>query len=173
MANVIPKEGLLSLRRRMNARLMLVGALVMLIAALLGIIAILPAYISINVSRAALESSTEAETQSPSEDQAAAKQAQGLITLLTPLAIATSSPATALETALSQKPVGVSITSISFVGGAKRTLMLSGISSRREAVNQFRDALEKTGLFSSVAVPVAALVGTQDGRFTVTLTGTF
>ncbi|MFZ2555666.1 MAG: PilN domain-containing protein [Minisyncoccia bacterium] len=173
MANVIPSEGLLSLRRRMSARFLLVGSLMLATSALLGLLAILPAYVSVTISRATLESSTEAAAQSSSGDQAAAQQAQGLITLLTPLATATSSPATALAAVLAQKPVGISVTTISYVGGAKKTLVLSGIASRREAVNQFRDALEKTGLFSSVAVPVAALVGTQDGRFTMTLSGTF
>lgn len=161
------------LRRRMSARFLLIGSLMLAASAILAILAILPAYISVSISRATLESSTEAAVQSPSGDQAAAQRTQSFITLLKPLASATSSPATTLVTALTQKPAGVSITSISFVGGAKQTLILSGVSSRREAVNQFRDALEKTGLFSSVAVPVAALVGTQEGRFTITLTGSF
>lgn len=173
MANVLSKEKLLSLRRRMSARFLLIGSLMIAASAILGIIAILPAYISVNISRAAIESSMEAGEPGSAEDQAAAQRAQGLIVALTPLANATSSPATALVAALSQKPAGVSITSITYTGGVKQNLVLSGVASRREGVNQFREALEKTGLFSNVAVPVAALVGTQEGRFTVTLSGSF
>ena len=40
-------------------------------------------------------------------------------------------------------------------------------------MSEYRDALSGSGRFVDVAVPVAALVGTQEGKFTITLSGSF
>jgi energy-coupling factor transporter transmembrane protein EcfT len=171
MANVIPREGLSKMQKRNTARFLLIGALMIGGAAVIAILAILPAYVSVRVARAALDSTNQGVgTESLGEDQAAAVRTQGLITNLSPIANATTSPVDALMTALAQKPAGISITTFTYTSGTK-TLLLTGTSQQREAVNAFRDALEASGRFGSVAVPVAALVGAQEGRFTVTLGG--
>lgn len=149
---------------------MLVGAGVIAAAALVAILAIMPAYISVRIARASVETASSPSDGPASADQEAAVRTQKLITSLAPVANATTSPTGALAAALAEKPAGLSITSITYASD-KSTLVLSGTASRREAVSALRDALEATGRFSSVAVPVAALVGAQEGRFTITLTG--
>lgn len=171
MANVIPREGLSKIQKRNNARFLFLGSLMFAAAAVVAILAILPAYVSVRIARAAVDSATEqAANESMSADQDAAVRTQGLLTNLGSVANATTSPSSALTTALAQKPIDASITLITYNANA-RSIVLTGTSDRREAVNAFRDALEASGRFAGVAVPVAALVGAQEGRFTVTLSG--
>ena len=173
MGNVLPQGEKIIVQSGMRARFLLTGSLVITGAACVAILSILPALISVRIARASLESSVQESQGSLKEERAAALRAQNLITALGPLVQATSSPIEALSVVLAQKPVGISLTTITYSGGAKGTLVLSGTSDGRDAVNAFRDALGKTGRFSNVAIPVAALVGTQGGRFTVTLSGVF
>ena len=159
------------MQKRNSARFLLLGSLMFAAAAIVAILAILPAYVSVRIARAAVDSSAQqAAAESMTDDQNAAVRTQGLLTHLAPVVNATTSPSGALTIALAQKPADASITLITYASNAK-SLVLTGTSQRREAVNAFRDALEASGRFSSVAVPVAALVGAQDGRFTVTLSG--
>lgn len=170
MANVIPREGLTKILKRNSARFILVASGMIAAAALIAILAIMPAYISVRIARAAVEASIRESGGAASADQEAAVHTQGLIASLTPIANATTSPVAALSVALAERPAGLSITSITYASD-KSTILLTGIAARREAVSALRDALEATERFSSVTVPVAALVGAQEGRFTITLTG--
>jgi len=172
MANVLPLAGKKAVEKRMRARFLLIGSLAIAVAAIVAILSVVPAFMSVRIAHASLESSLQESAGSQSEDQAAAARAQALIGAFKSIASATSSPSDALAAALAQKPAGISITAITYTSG-KNEIVLSGLAARREAVNQFRDMLEKTGRFSGVAVPVGALVGTQEGRFTVTLSGAF
>lgn len=158
------------MQKRNSARFLLVGSFMISAAAVVAILAIMPAYISVQIARAAVENGAERGGGTASADHEAAVRTQGLITQLNPVANATSSPTDALSLALAQKPAGLSITTITYARD-KSTILLTGISQRREAVNALRDALEATKRFSSVTVPVSALVGAQEGRFTITLTG--
>jgi hypothetical protein len=170
MANVIPREGLSKMQKRNSAHFLLIGSLMLSAGAIVAILAILPAYVSVRIAHAAVDSSQRAAEENLSTDQAAALRTQGLLKHLAAVASATTSPTEALTTALSQKPAGVSITVVSYTASSK-SMLLTGTSQRREAVTAFRDALEGSRRFTTVAVPVAALVGTQEGRFTVTLNG--
>jgi Tfp pilus assembly protein PilN len=170
MANVIPREGLSKMQKRNSARFLLLGSFIFATAAVIAILAILPAYVSVRIARAAVDSAMQDSTSAGmGTEQAAAVRTQTLITNLTPIANATSSPTDTLSVALSLRPAGISITTITYTGGSKSSILLTGTSERREAVTAFRDALQASGRFSNVAVPVAALVGTQEGRFTITL----
>lgn len=170
MANVIPREGLSKIGKRNSARFLFVGACMSAAAAIVAILAIMPAYLSVRVARASVETAAQQSGGTATADQEAAVRTQGLITNLTPIANATTSPVGALDVALAEKPAGLSITSITYTSD-KSTIVLTGTASRREAVSALRDALEASKRFSTVAVPVAALVGAQEGRFTITLTG--
>ncbi|OGG58574.1 hypothetical protein A2765_02515 [Candidatus Kaiserbacteria bacterium RIFCSPHIGHO2_01_FULL_56_24] len=172
MSNVLPQSEKKAARRRMFAHFLLIGSIAFGAGACVAILSIVPAFLSVKIARAALDASQRDHAQgSVSEDQSAAVRAQGLITALQPIANASSSPTEALSLALAQKPAGLSITAITYTGGAKGTLALTGTADRREAVSAFRDGLEKTGRFSKVEVPVAAILGTQEGKFTITLSG--
>ena len=173
MANVLPQPEKILVQSRTRSRYLFVTSIGIATSALVAILAILPAFMSVRIARASLESSVREAQGTVKEEQTAALRTQNLIASLSPLLQATSSPTDALSLALAQKPAGISITTITYTGGAKGTLVLSGTSNNRDSVNAFRDALEKTQRFSNIAIPVAALVGTQEGRFTVTLSGVF
>ncbi len=169
MANVLPPDDRRILKRRFTARLILTGALTLLGGAAIASLALIPAYMAVRVAEASLQSK-EDQAAGQGADQAAIGRAQALVNALLPLANATSSPSDTLAFALGLKTTGLSITSMQYTKGQ---IVLSGVAGKREAVSEFRDALQASGKFASVAVPVAALVGVQEGRFTITLTGAF
>lgn len=167
MSNVLTQEAKKQLAKSVRARYLTVGALVLTLGALIASLSLVPTFISITSAEDALTVPSD-EASAALDDQQKALRAQNLVKALTPL-LATSTPSDVISGALALRPAGISITQITYQAGQK-TIALSGTSARREAVNGFRDALEASGLFKSVAVPVSALVGTQDGRFTITLT---
>mgnify|MGYP003394856770 FL=1 len=171
MANVIPFEEKKALLKRQRARFVFMGGLTLLMGALVASVALAPALIAARINQASLQVSVEQVRAEVASDQAVHVRTQGLVDALTPILTATTSPVTLLTAALSIKPPGLSITSATFSGGSTGSIVLSGVSQNRQAVNAYRDALEQEGHFTSVTIPVAALVGTQEGRFTVTLSG--
>lgn len=166
MANVLPHARTI-LVRRMRARFVIVLGFTLSAAALVAILALLPAFIVTSIARAGL--AAPASVEAP-EEQAEAARALALIQTLTPFAT-TTTPSTTLLEALEVRPSGVRVTSVRYSAGAPASLILSGTSARREGVNEYRDALLVDNRFGTVSVPVAALVGTQEGRFSITLTG--
>ncbi len=166
MSNVLPNARTTYLRR-VRARFVIVLGLTLSAAAAVAILALLPAYIMTFIARAGLVSS--AGSEAPAE-QAEAARTLALIQTLTPFAT-TTTPSTTMLRALELRPEGVHINSVRYSAGAPASLVLSGTSLRREGVNEYRDALLVDGAYGKVSVPVAALVGTQEGRFSITLTG--
>lgn len=166
MANVLPTARTV-LARRMRARFVIVCGLTLASAAVVAILSLLPTFISISVARAGLASQTQ---EGAPLEQAEAARTLALIQTLNTF-VSTTSPSATLEGALALRPQGVSVTSVRYVSGKPASLVLSGTSARREGVNAYRDALVHDGRFGKVSVPVAALVGTQEGRFSITLSG--
>jgi hypothetical protein len=169
MSNVLTPEEKKRLDARLRARFLLAAALILAGGALIACLALAPALISVQVASASL-AAPAAESEAAREDSTKAARAQSLIAALGPLVSSTSSAATALAEALAFQPADISISLITY-NAESDTIVLSGFSKGREAVNDFRDALEGSGAFTDVSVPVAALIGTQQGRFTITLTG--
>lgn len=167
MSNVLPPPHLRAEKRRFYARCVFVGAVVVSIIACIAIISLVPAFASVRIARAALERRAD-PAANISEEQAAAFRSQKLIALAKPLANATSSPTELLTQALAGRPADVVVTNISYRSG-ERSIVLSGVSPRRASMETYRSALENSDAFTSVSVPVAALLGTQEGRFTITL----
>lgn len=174
MANVLPQRERIAVARRINVRFLFIGACFLAAGAVVALLALIPSLISVRIARASAESSVPAASpEDVNDDQAAANNAQKLIAVLKPLVQATTSPSEVVGKALAQRPAGIAITTITYTGGTPGKLVLSGTSATRDAVNAFRAALEHSGVFDSVSVPVAALVGAQEGEFTVTLSGSF
>ena len=170
MSNVLPPEEKNLILRRFRERFIALGALVLLLGAGVASLSLLPSLILVSSAEASLRRATEAASKTVREDQVIQTRTLALIQALQGAIQATSSPTQVLQRALELKPKGLKITSIS---AEKGKMLLSGISDRRESINAYREALEKSSIFTSVAIPVAALVGAQEGRFTVTLTGNF
>jgi len=169
MSNVLPFEETKRLKRRLRTRFILLGALIILASALVAMLALAPAFVSVQFGKAAFQKAESEISAQMRDDQAKQARALVLIGALAPVVQATSSsPTEMISFAIGLKPQGMSITNISY---KKAEIVLSGVASNRLAVNDFREALTKSGRFKSVVVPVAALVGAQEGRFTVTLSG--
>ena len=62
---------------------------------------------------------------------------------------------------------------ITYTAGSPSSLMLVGSADTTGGISAYRAALAADAAFASVSVPVGALVGTEGGRFSVTLSGTF
>lgn len=169
MSNVLPQEEKKALLVRFRARFIGVFAIVLFLSAAIASTSLIPAFISVRIARAALEAPQESQTASR-DDQVKLLRAQTIVSVLTPIVAATSTPSEILAVAIGLKPGAVRVSGVTYTKGS---LVLTGISSSRDAVNTYRQALEASHRFSAVLVPVAALVGAQEGRFTATLSGDF
>ena len=82
--------------------------------------------------------------------------------------IATSSSLDDVVAALSQEGPGIRITDVSY-SPSIHSLTLSGTAQTPSDVNTFRENLQTDLRFSDVSVPVSALLGSQNGGFTITM----
>lgn len=169
MANVLPIEEKKRVMRAARSRFVLTASLALLISAAIALASLLPALISVRLAKSAIPEEAPLSGEAR-DDQAKHARALALTTAISPIVLATTTPSASVVAALSARPAGVSVTSVSY---SKGRLLITGTSRDRQAVNDYREALETDARFTSVSVPVAALIGTQDGRFTITLGGSF
>lgn len=173
MANLLPKDFQKHLRRVERARLMLALGLAVTAAALMLFAALLPASIALYY---ASRVGSAAESRAPAlaqADVAALQEVRGMVFALKPIVVATTTPTQAILQALSAKPPSVSIDHITYTAGTPGTVLLAGDALSPGALNAYRAALASDTHFSSVTVPVSALIGADNGRFTMTIKGNF
>lgn len=168
MSNVLPLSEKKNQIRRFRLRFLAVGGAVLALSGVVASLSLLPALISIRIAESSVTRAAAEASASIQEEQAQALRAQNLIDATMPLATATSSPMDILFFVLGEKPAGVSVTGMTVT---PEIITLTGNSGSRVALNAYRDTLNASGRFGSVVVPVAALVGAQDGRFSITLSG--
>lgn len=166
MSNVLTLEEKKKLSRRLIARFVAAGSVMLICGAFIASLSLAPAFLAVTVARASLGASSTETSEGTREEGAEATRAQALLDELGPLLRTQPTPSENLAQALALAPAGISVTAIGYRDGA---IELSGASSGREAVNEFRLVLQEADLFSRVEVPVTALVSGQAGRFTMTL----
>jgi hypothetical protein len=98
--------------------------------------------------------------------------AQALVVQLGAVA-ATSSPARTVADVVAKRPKGVTLSRIVYTAGTPATLELTGAATQREQVSAYRALLASDSRFASVSVPINALLGADNGNFTITMTGRF
>lgn len=149
-----------------RARFLITLSLALIALALAGFLALVPGYLAL---RFAAPPAPEANAPHATPVATAASdinRAQILIRTILPVLQGTTSPSSLIEEALALKPAGLAITNINYDGtGGKLTLTGSG---GREGINAYRDALSRDAHFSSVSIPVSALVGSS-GQFSMSL----
>lgn len=152
-----------------RARFIIVFSLVLIALAVFMLIALIPSFAALEVNTL---SSDEVNAQGSGvvESVKTMQKSQELLKVVAPVVSATSSPAAAIEKAIALRPKGVTIDHIRYISQSK-AIQLGG-KATREQLTAYRAALETDGTFSSVSVPVAALVGTS-GQYSITLTGNF
>lgn len=147
--------------------LFLVG-LILLVSACLVMLALVPS--AVVVRSAFIRSAQEAVTpNSRSEDSRALVEAQALIGQMNVL-LGTSTPVSLIADILAKRPPKTTVNHITYTPG---TLVFSGAAEHRDNVNVFRTTVAADARFVGVTVPINALVGVEDGAFTMTVTGSF
>jgi Tfp pilus assembly protein PilN len=166
MSNLLPPQAQKRMRAQFRARFLLVFSLVLLISAILFALALLPAEASL-LSFASPDVQQNAQNNTTlAADSAALVHTKALLAQLAPMN-ATSS-LDALAAALSQTGPGITIDDIEYsVSG--QTISLAGHAQTPDEVNTFNEALQSDLRFGNVSVPVSALLGSQDGSFTITM----
>jgi hypothetical protein len=135
------------------------------VLAILGYLALIPSQLALQFA-APPESLQTPAALTPAETTASIGRTQSILLAVSPLLTATTTPSALISAALAAKPAGIAIDHISY-GGSDRNIMLSGTGSR-DAINAYRDLVAKDAHFSSVSVPVSALVG-ESGHFSMTI----
>jgi len=175
MSNLLPEKSHQKIHSEYRARFLLAGASLAIGAAVFAALALLPSFGVLIMSRpGALARANQA--QQDKQDGADISQTKSLMTALAPVAAASSSATTALIDALSEKPAGVHIDNAVYnapTQGSQSTIAIGGVADNRASMDKYRTTLQSDPLFSSVKLPVGDLLGSQGGRFTVTLTGNF
>lgn len=171
MTNLLPEKTRTRLLRLHLYRFVSFVSFALAALAVLFMLALLPAYLALHAERATL---AQASPPSSLSDEERVDRTEGarVKTMLSDLAIAapaTSTISSAVSATLSLKPQGVFIDRISF--SPHMGLIVAGRASGRDAIQGFRTALlSDTERVAAVSVPVASLLGAEEGRFTITIT---
>lgn len=167
MTNVLPSFAKRNRATRIRARFLVVGGLVGILAACVGALSLVPAYVMVRAGTASAptKESTGLDAQAT---RAEAAKTRGMLEVLAPFRSDSSIVQGALLPLLAHRPSGVSIDRIEFSEGAR--ISVSGSLESRDALNEFRTSVaEDAERFASVSVPVASLIGTEEGRFIMTV----
>lgn len=154
---------------------MIVASIIAIIAAGIVFLSFIPSYIALTIGSASASPAGAApvDEQQKEADAAQEQHLKGLLHIVSPIVASTSSPTSVIASVVEERPKGVHIDQIIFSAGKHASLMLSGSADSDTAIVAYRTQLSADPRFSSVSVPVGALVGTDAGRFSITITGTF
>lgn len=172
MVNVLPSEELKDVWRFYRSRFVLTFSIIICIVAAVAFTALLPAYVSLWWGSKTTEQQLNTNFD-PDADKIDITHSHDLLSQLTAVGLATSSPLDVIRKIIAERPKGITFTRLTYTSGKPSNLVITGISARRENINAFHDALMKDGSFATVNIPIGDLVGTNNSQFTVTLTGAF
>jgi len=167
MANLLPINEQKKIWRMYRARFLIAAAYALLAVSFLALCSLVPSYLILALSTEPDES--RASSTELVDDPTAMARAQILVDAISPLIRATTTPTQIIEAAISARPKSVLVSKITYAPGQ---LVLSGIAPR-EAIDVFRTELGKNLSFTAVSVPVSALVGRDENRFSITISGNF
>lgn len=171
MTNLLPEKARSHLMRSYAYRFLSLASFALAALGMLFALSLVPAYMALHAERTALSEEVLVPVAMTDEERVDRTEGARMKATLGGLQIvtsATSSIASAAQTALSLKPAGIFIDRIAF--STHTGLVLAGRSSGREAIQDFRSVLASDSRFAAVSVPVASLLGSEEGRFTMTLT---
>ena len=169
MSNVLPVPAQKSLWAMHRARFIIVLSLMLLSLAVFFGVALIPSFAALEINTLSADE-VNAQGSGAAESLKSMMKSQALLTVVAPVISSTSSPSSALMKAIAVRPAGVTITQMRYIGASK-SIQLGG-KATREQLTAYRTALETEGTFTTVSVPVAALVGSS-GQFSITLQGNF
>jgi len=171
MANLLPALYARTIWRFYMARLILATALIFIIGAMLAALSLVPAYWTLRTSEKAAPMAPGSIDQTTQQtDRVTLISATSYTTALLAIVSASTTPSAALTEILNVKPQAIGIDRIAYTQGS---IVIGGSALTPSTLEQFRSTLAANPLFKQVSVPVSALVGADQGRFTLTLTGAF
>jgi len=175
MSNITSSTYRVVLKRLARARIVFVVSCCLIVSGVVTCIALTPALLSVAVPFMSIvknESTAEKDHAAIyEENKKQATRVRVLMSALEPFVhIQENLPHEIIERIYALRPEGVLIERLEYQSTPIRQIHIMGTSRAREPVNDFRTILQREKLFESVSVPVAALVGALDGRFTMTLT---
>ena len=173
MANVIPPDVKKQLRSVARARFILATAIVALISAAVVSLMLLPSWFALAQHSSGASSGTIIPPSQQALDKTALNQTNTLLSQLAPITLASTTLSEAIISAVGARPTGISIDQVTYSAGKTATLVLYGSAKSTAQISAYRAALASSTIFTSATVPVNALIGAEDGRFTLTLTGNF
>lgn len=171
MSNVIPQQERKSIGSMYRSRFVMVGSAAVVVCSALSALALLPSFLVLRADSAAL--APQGNTAVDKADRAALTQTEEMLSTLEPFASSATSSAGVLAVALAQRPSGVTVDHSTYTAGKPAVVVLSGRASTPSKLDAYRKALSQNALFNSVTVPVSDLIGSQDGAYTMTLSGNF
>ena len=176
--NLLPGDTKQALANMIRSRFLLTGSIVLTLAALLSMLALVPALLFAHAPQAALFAAESDETKVSEGnqmkiDRESVQHTRALLTELSALGQLKRSLSDTIALVSTLRPSGVVLGTIVYSSGKVSTLTVSGSAPNRDVINAYRTSLSQSGRFDTVSVPVAALVGALEGRFTITLTGAF
>lgn len=174
MANLLPKEALRSVRKLHKARFVFVGSLVASTCGVFALLTLIPTYILVSIEHPMTSTTSDGEIALPaSTDRDDLVRAQIMAKELQPFASSTASALPILAAILDVRPAGTIITSIRFARGNPHSIIINGEAPSRDEINEYRAILTRDARYENVSVPIGVLAGSEDGRFSITITGSF
>ncbi|MDB5237963.1 MAG: hypothetical protein JWM46_233 [Candidatus Kaiserbacteria bacterium] len=170
MANILPFETQKKIWGMYRARFLIAASLVSLTLSALAGLALVPSYLALQLAAPPAAEAVAHSAGNVPDDIATVTRTQALITALTPIISATTTPSESILVALGLRPQGVTVTHITYT--AKPSLITLGGAASRTTINAYRDALAHDVHFTNVSIPVDALIGNSES-FTVSLKGNF
>jgi len=171
MTNILPVDAQKKVWRMYRSRFVIALAIVSLILSAVATLALVPSYLVVLIAAPPVTEVSILQDAVVVDYTAVLARAQGLVQALLPMVNSTTSPSEIITSALIHRPQGVMIEHVSYVSGKTGQITIAG-SGNRDSISEYRDILSKNSYFTSVSVPVGALVS-QEGRFTISLSGNF
>ena len=176
MVNVLPEGARKSIWRFYRARLVFAAAVALCACGLLALLALLPAYAALRAEGAFFNPALSANAAAPKGKDPERDQilrTRILLEQLSPVASSSAPMLDALISALDKRPAGVTVDRMNYARSGGGEVTIGGTASSREGIQAYAAALRDDRRWKSIAVPIGDLAGTGDGRFSITLTGTF
>lgn len=174
MVNVLPDGARKNVWRFYRARLVFAAAATLCTSGLFALLALLPAYAALRAESSFFDTKSSAAAGVQKGKDAERDQilrTRILLEQLSPVASSTAPVLDALLSALDTRPAGVTVDRMNYVRGAE--VIIGGSARSREGVQAYVAALRLDPRWKNISVPIGDLAGTGDGRFSITLTGTF
>ncbi len=177
MSNILPPAERIRIARAARDRVVLSASVMLSLAAIVALLALIPSLVTVAIplmTSGNVPSAAETERAAlHEENRTQASRTRLTLAVLAPFAEERAPVYARILQLYAVRPDGVEIETIRYQSGTPGQITVMGASDAREPVNDFRTALVSGGTYASVSVPVAALVGALEGRFTMTLSGTF